>query len=457
MTLFRDNQGFSLIEIILAMALFSVITVSLIGAQWDISVVSGSNKKIISAYNRTNTVLLNFLNGIPLPIESVVDQNQIIYSTIRWPFTKCESTIITRSVWKKGPNSTSTVEVALLNPELDEAAKIGMDCGGQPKKFESDHFHEIDSRDIGYPINSIDLFMSKVVVGLKSVSYDGPDVALVSLDNINLMTSLPIGGTGINKVDTLDGSYLGVQNSIEQQLVSLNIWDNNIDLIATSTLPQVTGQRPEGVSLYAYDSKVYIGTKRTAGHEFHVYDVSEQSALVWRGSVEVNHNINDIDVRDDLAFLATSGNVRDMIILNVSDPTHINQVAVVDLPGNEDGKSVYVSGNLIFLGRHKGLVSIHPELNVFEKISERSSISTKFIASAVVGGDINDIIFANNFVYIATNNPQKEIQIFRLDNRNNTLDLVWSINLPAPGISVDFEDNKFIFAAGSKLYIYAQE
>jgi hypothetical protein len=72
-------------------------------------------------------------------------------------------------------------------------------------------------------------------------------------------------------------------------------------------------------------------------------------------------------------------------------------------------------------------------------------------------GDVNDLIFANGFVYAATSNPQREIQIFKFDYIQNDLNPVASIDLPSQAVAVDFKDNKIVFAAGNKLYIYEQD
>ena len=69
----------------------------------------------------------------------------------------------------------------------------------------------------------------------------------------------------------------------------------------------------------------------------------------------------------------------------------------------------------------------------------------------------DDLIFANGFVYAATSNPQREIQIFKFDYIQNDLNPVASIDLPSQAVAVDFKDNKIVFAAGNKLYIYEQD
>lgn len=451
---YKKNQGISLIEILIALALFSVLFSSLVGVQWNISELSIDAKRRILLHNQANTDFLKYLNNPSLP-SSALHLMGVFRTITKLPLTKCESVILTLSEWKTGAYSSSTFSAMLLNPELNEAIKVGGDCGGQPRRFTIEDFHEISQLDMGYPISSIDILDSQIVIGLKPIFDNDPDIAVVLMNDTNSTRSLNIG-TGINKVDAMTGLTLATQNSSSQQLLYFTFSDQGLDLSATSTLPQVVGLRPEGVSLFSYDSKVYVGTKRTAGHEFHVYDLFD-SVLSWEGSIEVNHNINDIEIHNNFAFLATSGNIRDLIVLDISNSSHITQAAVVDLPGNEDGKTVYVSGDFIFLGRYKSVTVEHRELNIFQQKLLGSTISLHQVATASTNGDVNDLIFANGFVYAATSNPQREIQIFKFDYIQNDLNPVASIDLPSQAVAVDFKDNKIVFAAGNKLYIYEQD
>ena len=81
------------------------------------------------------------------------------------------------------------------------------------------------------------------------------------------------------------------------------------------------------MSLFSYDSKVYVGTKELQAMSF-MYMIFFDSVLSWEG-IEVNHNINDIEIHNNFAFLATSGNIRDLIVLDISNSSHITQAAVI--------------------------------------------------------------------------------------------------------------------------------
>ncbi len=135
-------------------------------------------------------------------------------------------------------------------------------------------------------------------------------------------------------------------------------------LVATSSLPGVSGTDPQGISIHYRDGRVYIGTKRTAGPEFHVFDVSGLPATVTPlGSVELNHNVHDIVVQNGNAYIASSANDCELIVIDVSDPGAMANPCpappvpagntVFNAAGTFDAMALDVAGNKVYLGRER--------------------------------------------------------------------------------------------------------
>jgi|GEM_PF-2955650 len=456
----KYSRGVSLIEILLALALFSVVFAAVLNTQWQIGELFINVKKILLATQISNSNLLNILNNQTdgligtesfglLGIESGVSMQ---------PFSRCQSVANSRSTWRTGWRSTSTVYTSLLTMDLTLLDKYGADCGGQPEVFSVAHFNLTHSINLGYPATSVDLIRGSAYVALRPNSESAPDLARVSIQREPEVSLLHFG-IGTNKVDAVSGHVFAAQHSTSSQLVLVDTSQgNDLFITASSSLPNVAGARPEAVSMYYFDSKIYVGTKRTAGHEFHVYDVSNPDALQWLGSKEVNHNINDIVVKEGLAFLATSGNIRDLIVLDIRNPSAIVQLAAIDLLGNEDGRSIFVAGDLIFLGRYKSTVPGRPELYVlkFHSDSGGSPLEISVVDSVPTNADVNGIVLAGGYVFVATNNLENELQVFIL-SRDNQLTAEGVINLPAAVTGIDFENEIFAVTSGNMLYVFTQE
>ena len=454
------KKGASLIEMIIALALLSGVFVSTFGARWMVGDLSLNNARAASGISLANSRLIAHLDG--QNYESITNSLGVTESLKTNPFTRCQYTAGSEAVWKNGWRSVSTTTSFVVMSDLSVAQKYGMDCGGQPKHFLADQFEVAgDAISLGAQVTSVDISNGHAFVSLRppagSVPVE-PDFAIVALHD-PYSTRFLTAGFGINKIDVANDYAFAAHHSSSSQLLIIDISEpDEARVVASSTLPGVAGARPEAVSIFYFDSKIYVGTKRTAGHEFHVFDVSNPQLPVWLGSREVNHNINEIVVKDGFAFLATSGNIRDLIVLDVHDPSAIAQVSAVDLPGNEDGRSIYVAHDTILLGRHKSIVPTHDELQIlkYEIGGGNGLIEITLGDSVETGADVLGITYAGGYVFAATGNSQKEIQIFKID-QSGRLSLVGDKNLPANATSIDFEDEIFAVTSGNELNILEQQ
>src|SRR3989338_7109544 len=141
--------------------------------------------------------------------------------------------------------------------------------------------------------------------------------------------------------------------------------------VASLSLPGVSGECndycPSGRKIAYYDGKVYSGTHRVGGSEFHIYDVTDPFNPIHLGntcSTQIEHNINDIIVRNGRAYLATSSDTEEVIVLNVAGCVSpgtcpITQIGVFDAkdisgnPSDEDGQTLFLIGTKLYLGRDR--------------------------------------------------------------------------------------------------------
>ncbi len=140
-----------------------------------------------------------------------------------------------------------------------------------------------------------------------------------------------------------------------------------ITLVAWRALPEAsTG---EGRSIYFYDDKVYLGTQYlpcppacvpSVNNEFHIFNVTNRENPHWEASMDIDHKINDIEVVGDWAYLATSDNDNELMViaLNPSHPHYWEHPDIThfsfNASGDFDGTSVKVIGNRAYLGRVQG-------------------------------------------------------------------------------------------------------
>lgn len=449
-----DNKGFSLVEAILALALaailfsqiFSVIFSIQNGSidsslRTDAIILAKNNLKdfgqIISRnFNATSSDfhLAPFLGGVK--VFDITQCRKEVKSIVRW----------------NSDLSTNAKEVyfseIFTSPSI--LKKLGNDCGGNDflNQISTTTF-SMESGSVPSTLNitGLDVFDHYAFASAISDTPEEIDLIITNLNEFPVFTSSISSLSGINSLDVTNNYVFAAHNSTSSQLVLIDIQNKNSpQIIASSTLPGVAGTRPEGWSIYYFDSKVYLGTKRTAGHEFHIFDVSNPAEPTWLGSREVNHNINGIVVRDGFAYLATSGNSRDLIVLDVHDPANITQKSTLDLKGNEDGKSLYLIGNKLYLGRFKSLNnSGHHDFYSLDVTNVMQGGSISIINFFDINADVNAVKVVGNYAFLSTSHPTKELIVLDIASSSSAT-TPKNIDLPSKATDVDYENGTLILS-----------
>ena len=204
-----------------------------------------------------------------------------------------------------------------------------------------------------------------------------------------------------------------------KQLSVFDVTDShNPDLKTQVTLQNVDqfGSYPQGYRLYIYGQRLYITLRETLGTEFHIFDISTPTLPTEIGNgFELNRTVNDLIVREQkvgsvlkrLAFIASDSNLKELAVLDVSGDT-VSEINSVDLPGIQDGLSISLVGNNLFLGRSSNAVG--PELYVFNITN--SATSLPIIGQGEVSSDVSSIKVSGDYAYLGTNRIGEEIQIW---------------------------------------------
>jgi hypothetical protein len=75
-----------------------------------------------------------------------------------------------------------------------------------------------------------------------------------------------------------------------------------------------------------------LGGNHANHHEFHILDISSSSLPQNLGSKDIGADVNDLRIRDNLAFLATADSNKEFQVWNISDPTNITLWSSFNFP-----------------------------------------------------------------------------------------------------------------------------
>ena len=165
----------------------------------------------------------------------------------------------------------------------------------------------------------------------------------------------------------------------------------------------------DGAAIAVKGNYAYVGTLvNGSGAEFHVIDISDKTSPVRVGSLEINANVNGITVLGPYAYLATSDNNRELIVVNVADPTNPFVAGVYNSPGSFDALTVAASGTLALLGTRSNNVASEIYL-----LNISNPTNPTLVSQAEVGADVNELVFAlGGDVLAASSNDAKELIVF---------------------------------------------
>lgn len=234
--------------------------------------------------------------------------------------------------------------------------------------------------------------------------------------------SMRVGDNGLNGI-ALAGNYAYILNDdTTSQLLVVDITDP-LDprhlAYASRTLPNLTNGLPR--SIYYYNQKIYIGTQYVppigSNDEFHIFNVSDPDNPVPEASISVDRNVNDIVVRNGLAYLAigsgstaSSTPLRIFDVSNSSSPTYLDLVSEFQGINNWHGTSLYLLGSRLYLGLgRRSPVSSGAEFYILNVPTNVGAASTPTVISSSTlallpasSASIASIVVQGNLAFLAT-------------------------------------------------------
>jgi hypothetical protein len=283
-------------------------------------------------------------------------------------------------------------------------------------------------------------------------------------------------GMGLNGI-AIAGSYAYViQDDVTNEIQILDISDpetlDATDIVAQISLPNITctfhnqncQRKPR--SIFYYDDYLYIGTGYMAGNspELHVYCINNAAISgctpttpIHMDSLNVNHNVNDIFVKDNNVYLATSASYGELTIIDATDKNDLelpddylnpsvnirkyNALTSTGGTSDEDGTSVYVVGKYAYLGRERAGNNRFDfyvlDVSNVESISKVGNIRLGIANNTYVSG----IIVQGRLAFLSTTDSNEPLLIFDITDKENPTSHGCSFNFSQETRSMTYADN----------------
>ena len=408
-------------------------------AQEDIEDVRSQSRGSVSDFNS--------ITSTPVTSEDIYDK-QILVSDI----SQCTKRVTSNVNWDL-EQRPQAVSLATILTSVDAVIEVGGFCGPDSEPVSEwwypNTFVSVDLKDFGGPNNgtsatSIDLINRDgnkyVVLGTKHSTTGTHDVWIFDVtscvfddDPANCIPTLAGSGNasntsdGLNDIDSISNFAFAANNENQGQFFAVDLSDLSDPVVAASTsLPGVdsNGSYPQGRKVFYFNDRVYVGINETAGSEFHVYDVSDPANPAHLGELELTHNVHDIIVRGDYAYLATSDNSGEVMVIDISDPSSMIHPDISGMkfnaPGNYDGNALYLLGSKLYLGRDGNYND--PDIHNFfildiSNPASITSLGSKYIRrNPNISLGILTLVVSGKFAFMGTDDSNAEFQVFVVDN-----------------------------------------
>lgn len=263
-----------------------------------------------------------------------------------------------------------------------------------------------------------------------------------------LKGTLQLPGTLSNLAVEGDYAYL-VSDDNRKEFIIVNISNPDVPVV-TKTLNMASNDNAQGV--YVIGTTAYVvrvGAKNR--DEFFVIDITDVNNPSITGSANIGSNNQggtDIYVAGNYAYIASDDNSSELKIVDITDPAAPNYLSgsKFDISGNKPANAVTGLDNILLLGGQDNLLYI---LDITDptNISQSSQLATHD-----VGDTINDIEYGNSNLnaFVGSNsNANDEMQVINLsDPTAPTLQASLQFPQAINGLAVD-KVNCRVIAVGS--------
>lgn len=312
--------------------------------------------------------------------------------------------------------------------------ETGGDTGGGAPSGNWQNPQTLSSIDVGAgnSATDVDVVGNIVYLSTEASSATKPDLHTFDVSNPaspQKLDELNVGAYALVSLDWNDGYAYGAATGVIPDL-KVSDADNPSDLSLTSEFNVITLVNAK--SVFKKGDTAYLGTQRTSiNGEFFAIDVANPVNPSQRDVFEVNGDVNDIFVKDDVAYLATSRNDAELLILDVSDPSRITERGRLDVSGTTDGASVFVvSPAKVFLGVG----------NMLYLVDASNPSNVTITGSFNAEGTVNDIVVAGTLAFLATSNSNREFQAVNI--ATPSAPTLWSFfNFPQVATGIDYYNN----------------
>jgi hypothetical protein len=417
-TLPNLQNGQSTIELMVAIFIFTIamagIVVLMFGNQFislDTEMNSDALAKAQALLEDQRALAKTNFNGI---VAGVSTDGQFTKSVLVNDLNPCQKEVTSKIAWSTSGGAPKQVTLTTLITNLSEQMAVGGQCSGQNPinpaltcpntttivgQQQLDTTQAIDTASA----TGVKAVGDKVYLSAVSANPLEKDLWILNVDpasfaiSVDRTNSISTQSGGLNALEVVGNYAYGASVSGIMQLQIINISTNPPSVTTQLPLP---GNTSAATAIAYRNNKIYIGTDISSGPEFFVVDVSNPLAPSVLGSYEVGGKVNQINLVGSAAYLATSNSSKQVVELNVTNPSNIIESNSYNPAGSNGALSVYFLGTKLFVGSSAGS---NPNFNILN-LATLSTLGSAYLPAldANTTGKAGNVVASGNMAFIGT-------------------------------------------------------
>lgn len=421
------ENGFSLVEVILATSVFALLATSFAGVFLygeEATAMAGQRARALALAEEGLEASRNMRDAGYNNL--TVGTHGLTIASNQWAFSGANDTndIFTREVvvtsvdsdrknvtanvtWQQNPQRTGSV--SLITRLTDWLATSGM----APTLFGTFDLTVVNSGND--TTDAISIATAGNYVYLGRATNPGNEFFVFDVtDPSNPILSGQLALSGDPKDIVVSGNYAYIastSNSSEFQVIDISTPSSPtlaaaFDLTASNSGSATTDASAVVIGKTNY---VYLTRKNSGGKEFYILNVSTPTSPSLVGSVDLNGDISEITAEGDYAFVASTDDSQEFQVIDVTTVSSPTFSASLDLDQGDtaaNGLAITRSTNTIYLGRDGTLGG--PEFYVINVTTPSSPSITSYLD---IGTHIMQSIDYSSYwqsVFIANTNPAND-------------------------------------------------
>ncbi len=408
----HSPRGFSLVEVILASALFALFVTALVGAYLygqESTALAGNRARatmlaeegLEATRNIRDAAYTNLVDGTwgltttsnQWNLFGASDTNDLFTRQVTLSAVDANRKNATSTItWQQNPQRTGSVSLVTRFTNWMTSSGLGnwSNC------------IQTASLDFSGSQNGIKIQVQGNYVYL--VRNDGsPDFVVVDVSNPlipALVGSLSLTGAPSNIAVSGNYAYVSTDaNGSELQVID----------VSTPSLPSMVGSydapgNANALGVFVSGTSVYLVRASSADNEFFVVDVSTPTTPTLVGSLNLGADGNEVFVSGSYAYVASSDNAQELQVVNISVPALPTLGGSLNLSGNQNALTLTGTGNTIVLGRADDFLYL---------IDVTTPTTPATLGSYNASGQVSDVALGRSdyYVYLAGSAQNAEFQI----------------------------------------------